>query len=174
MKTLALLSLLLLSCIAAAGSTFEPYTDRMGSDYTSIEMGAPDPYLCQQACENDYKCRAWTYVRPHTIQGPIPLCWLKSAVPAPEGRGCCVSGVVDQGGPTGMEWDTDRMGLDYHSFQMSSADPALCRMACDDDARCRAWTFVHPHTIQGPYPLCWLKGGVPAPAKRSCCVSGVK
>ena len=144
----------------------------MGSDFNGFEMRDADPVLCQQACESDARCRAWTYVHPDTIQGPVPRCWLKSAVPAPRASNCCVSGVVKA--RRGMEWDTDRMGQDYDSLELPSADPALCRQACDDDARCRSWTYVHPNSIQGPAPLCWLKGGVPAPVSRNCCVSGVK
>lgn len=68
----------------------------------------------------------------------------------------------------------DRPGLDYGSFDLAAADPALCRNACAADPKCMAWTYVKPDTIQGPRPRCWLKYGVPQPRSHSCCVSGVK
>ncbi|GEM_PF-4838239 len=73
-----------------------------------------------------------------------------------------------------MEWDTDRMGLDYSNFDLPEADPALCRDACARDSKCKAWTYVKPNTIQGPRPRCWLKYAVPRPSHNTCCVSGVK
>jgi hypothetical protein len=77
-------------------------------------------------------------------------------------------------GAGSMEWDTDRPGLDYDSFDLPQADPQLCQDACSDDERCKAWTYVKPDTTQGPNPRCWLKFEVPQPVKSDCCVSGVK
>ncbi len=74
----------------------------------------------------------------------------------------------------GLEWDTDRPGLDYHSMDLPSPDPNLCLRECYYDPQCQAWTYVKPNTIQGPYPRCWLKYAVPPPQLNSCCVSGVK
>lgn len=68
-------------------------TDRMGSDYSNFDLRAADPGICQQACSNDSRCRAWTYVHPNITQGPNPRCWLKHSVPKPKKSSCCVSGV---------------------------------------------------------------------------------
>jgi len=75
---------------------------------------------------------------------------------------------------TTYEIDTDRMGMDYTSFNLPRANAHLCQKACMKDRRCKAWTYVKPYTIQGSNPRCWLKYGVPKPLKRSCCISGVK
>ncbi len=74
----------------------------------------------------------------------------------------------------GMEQDTDRPGADYGHIIPAAADPALCQKACQDDAQCKAWTYVKPNTVQGPSPNCWLKHIVPAANRNSCCVSGTK
>ena len=71
------------------------------------------------------------------------------------------------------EWNTDRPGGDYRSFDLAQADPQLCRRACSRESRCRAWTYVKPGTIQGPRPRCWLKDRVPVARSHNCCVSGV-
>ena len=71
----------------------EPDTDRPGMDYTSFDLPYADPKLCMEACNRDPRCRAWTYVKPNTIQGPRPRCWLKHSVPPPKPHYCCVSGV---------------------------------------------------------------------------------
>lgn len=74
------------------GRTFEYDTDRMGSDFTNLILNIPDPMLCQQACDNNNKCIAWTYVKPNTIQGPNPICWLKDSVPQAMRNINCISG----------------------------------------------------------------------------------
>jgi hypothetical protein len=73
-----------------------------------------------------------------------------------------------------MEYSIDRPGLDYRSFDLRVNNPAACRDACLGEARCQAWTFVRPNTIQGPHPRCWLKYDVPQARRNNCCVSGVK
>ncbi len=72
--------------------TWEPDTDRPGSDLRSFALDTADPQLCAQACANDPKCRAFTYVKPG-IQGSKARCWLKSGVPSPRAKPCCISGV---------------------------------------------------------------------------------
>jgi hypothetical protein len=72
-----------------------------------------------------------------------------------------------------MEYDTDRPGQDYESFDLAASDPALCENACNGQTRCVAWTYVKPG-VQGPHPRCWLKHTVPAAVHNECCVSGVK
>jgi hypothetical protein len=65
----------------------------------------------------------------------------------------------------------NRPGKDYKSIELPSADPALCRRACDGDAQCRAYTYVKPG-VQGPSARCWLKSEVPPGMRDECCVSG--
>ncbi|MBW2260105.1 MAG: PAN domain-containing protein [Deltaproteobacteria bacterium] len=67
--------------------------DRMGQDYKNFDLPKADPRICQEECAADPKCKAWTYVKPNTIQGPRPRCWLKHSVPASRKSDCCVSGV---------------------------------------------------------------------------------
>jgi len=68
-------------------------TDRPGSDYKNFKLPYPDYKLCKEACEREPACKAWTYVKPFTIQGPQAWCWLKNAVPNPVKKDCCISGV---------------------------------------------------------------------------------
>ena len=74
----------------------------------------------------------------------------------------------------GMEQNTDRPdgGL-IRNFSPASADPALCQKACKDDARCKAWTYVKPNTIQGPLPNCWLKSEAGRAYPNESCISGL-
>jgi len=73
----------------------------------------------------------------------------------------------------GMEWNTDRPGSDFRSFPLSKDDPNICRNACMNEPRCKAWTYVRSN-IQGPRPMCWLKNAVPQPVENQNCLSGVK
>lgn len=83
-------------CIAvlsfSPAEAFETDTDRPGMDYKNFNLTAADPALCENACNGDAACKAWTYVKPQ-IQGPQPRCWLKTSVTAPKSNTCCVSGV---------------------------------------------------------------------------------
>jgi hypothetical protein len=72
-----------------------------------------------------------------------------------------------------LEYDTNRSGGDYRNFELSQADPAICRNECQSDATCRSFTYVKPG-VQGANARCWLKSDVPAASANNCCVSGVK
>ena len=72
-----------------------------------------------------------------------------------------------------VEIATNRYGIDYVSMTIIENRPDICRDACGEDDRCRAYTYVQPG-IQGPHGVCWLKSGVPLPTPDACCVSGVK
>jgi len=66
-------------------------TNRQGGDYTSLDLQAPDPGICESTCMGDARCLAWTFVQPG-IQGPSARCWPKNSVPPPSANNCCVSG----------------------------------------------------------------------------------
>jgi len=88
------------------GHGMELSIDRLGGDYRDFDLPRPDPRLCRQACERDRRCKAWTYVKPNTIQGPRPRCWLKNVVPSPKRNEACISGVKKVAGisrPQGSE-----------------------------------------------------------------------
>jgi len=95
---------------------FEWDIDRLGSDYSNFDLPVANPQLCKDACDRDPKCKAWTYVKPNTIQGPRPRCWLKYAVPNPLKSTCCVSGVkgIAAPQPSGRDYTPQpRTGRDY-------------------------------------------------------------
>jgi hypothetical protein len=70
--------------------------DRAGGDYRRLDLRTSDPTLCEEACANDARCVAWTYVKPHTVKGPRPTCWLKSSVPEKREVSHCVTGIKIQ------------------------------------------------------------------------------
>ncbi len=80
--------------ITADANGMEQDTDRPGGgDFRHVVPTADDPALCQQACQADVQCKAWTYVKPNTVQGAQPNCWLKTGIPPAMYNTCCVSGV---------------------------------------------------------------------------------
>ena len=82
----------------------QPDTNRPGHDFRNFSPERPDPALCQQACQEDPRCRAFTYVKPG-IQGRRAHCWLKDQAVAPVPDPCCASGEVARGAspPPGRE-----------------------------------------------------------------------
>ena len=81
----------------SVSSTVEWNTDRPGYDFKSIVLPKADPMLCKRICMNNPRCKAWTYVKPYTIQGSAPKCWLKYTVPRAIYSRYCVSGVIKRG-----------------------------------------------------------------------------
>lgn len=76
--------------------------------------------------------------------------------------------------PTGLEFNTDRMGFDYADFDLPLPEPQLCRQVClADAANCRAFTYANPGVYGRPSAHCWLKNPAPAPSANACCVSGL-
>lgn len=93
------LRLLFMTCLylifSAETLRAEPVRENVnlpGMDYRNFSLPSPDPKLCEQACSEDPKCMAFTYVKPG-IQGREARCWLKSGVPQPVRDPNCVSGV---------------------------------------------------------------------------------
>ncbi len=81
-----------------SGTIGQPSVDRPGSDFHHFDSflgGDVTPQLCYTACFFSEKCRAWTFVRPNTVQGPKGVCWLKDSVPAAKPNSCCVSGAFE-------------------------------------------------------------------------------
>ena len=132
--------------------TYEVNVDFPGSDIRSIDLPRQDARLCQQQCNDEPRCRAWTYNGPPRVNRPI--CWIKSAVPKPQaGEEGTVSGVVR---PTPFkptfEPGMDFRGNDYNKIDLSDSDPRSCQQECQADDRGRAWAY------NGPGPLIPLAG----------------
>ncbi|MEM9626885.1 MAG: PAN domain-containing protein [Pseudomonadota bacterium] len=64
---------------------YEPFVDRPGSDLRFLPGRTAGE--CQQACQADSACKAWTQV------AGAKQCFLKDAVPPARFNGCCTSGV---------------------------------------------------------------------------------
>ena len=162
---------------------FQGYFQRINNQYEELA------HECRRACEQDTRCKAWTFVRGddgsivgRTSQGTTwrlrGRCWLKDDVPEPVVNRICISGVKPppptvQAHPRGWEVHIDRPGGDYRNFPQSRNNPAECQEACQRDPRCRAWTSVQPDRRRGR-AHCWLKDTVPAHNRDDRCVSGVK
>ena len=79
--------------------------------------------------------------------------------------------VETRAGP--IENAIDRYGGDYRQFEILS-DPKteVCKLACEGENRCRAWTYVRPGYL-GTTARCYLKDKIKRPRRSPCCISGV-
>ena len=66
MASLLLISITLVVCLA-----METNIDRPGMDYSSFDLAVADPGLCEQACNGDPNCRAFSFVKPD-FRGQTP------------------------------------------------------------------------------------------------------
>jgi hypothetical protein len=142
--------------------------DRPGSDISFADLAAADPNLCEQSCDANGACRAWTYTKPG-VKGPAARCYLKGSVPAAVSDPCCVSGIRP---PPGAAVGEDMPGSDISFSDLATDDPNLCSAACLGNGACEAWTYTHPG-VKGPAARCYLKNARPPIVADPCCVSGV-
>ena len=154
--------------------------DRSGGDYARFVVPSADPAVCSARCDREARCRAWTFSYPNTAASGganVATCWLKQQVTSPIENPCCVSGVkgggLGENRPGPIENAIDRGGGDYKNFEMAANSSAeACNKACEDDNRCRAWTFARSGYV-GPAARCYLKDKITRPRRKPCCVSGV-
>ena len=172
--------LLVLVVAAAAmmpqGARAQVNFDRPGTDYLRAPVSSNDPADCALMCERDRRCRSWTFSYPQPPEDGA-FCWLKSGVPQRSASNCCVSGVRGAGviepRNGSLEASIDRFGGDYRSFELKSgeADDA-CKAACEEDNKCRAWTFARAGLV-GRNARCFLKNQIKPPRRKPGFVSGV-
>lgn len=67
------------------------------------------------------------------------------------------------------EYDTNRLGMDYLTMEISKPSPQECEDLCAAEKRCSAWTYIKPadNLIKAK---CGLKKVVPAAVPNECCV----
>jgi hypothetical protein len=150
--------------------------DRPGGDYQRTLVPSGDPIVCALMCERDRKCRAWSFHYP-TSGADKAICWLKSTVPNRVENSSSVSGVRGAGvverRDGKAEMFTDRPGGDYRSFDTSSDDGgAACKAACEQDDKCRAWSYARPG-YAAANATCFLKNQVKPPRRKPGVMSGV-
>jgi hypothetical protein len=172
LMTLALLAAIAVARPAQAQSNF----DRPGGDYQSSPVASGDPADCALTCERDRHCRAWSFNYPTDVAGGA-VCWLKNNVPARVQDNCCVSGVRGAGvvepRNNAVETSIDRFGGDYRNFGLKSGDgDDICKAACTDDNKCRAWTYARPGYV-AKEAHCFLKKDIKPPRHKAGFISGV-
>ncbi|NWG72269.1 MAG: PAN domain-containing protein [Parvularculaceae bacterium] len=162
MRILFFLAAWLLSGVASAQVVIEDMSVRPGGDYRVFDIPPPAPPghgprvswgACRIECNEDYRCRAWTYEYP-PFGGGVGVCRLKERVSAPAPDPCCVSGVkptapVLPSGETYYEHDTARDGDLMRDFVLQKYDQKawMCEYACLIELdwltgdRCRSWSF---------------------------------
>lgn len=91
--------LFLISIALVDSLAVESNIDRPGMDYSNFDLPSPDYAICENACNGDPNCRAFTYVKPG-VQGASARCWLKNGIPSAVPNDCCDSGVKGSTGIT--------------------------------------------------------------------------
>jgi hypothetical protein len=75
--------------VAAQNTPADILRDTMiqSGDYDSFQIQGPRAGIaCQEACNSDTRCKAWTYIRP------VSQCRLKFTAGLPVKNGCCIAG----------------------------------------------------------------------------------
>jgi hypothetical protein len=171
---------LALAALAAMPAHAQRGFDRPGGDYARFVVPSGDPAVCSARCDRDARCRAWTFSYPGTVAiggSTSAMCWLKNEVKPQVENPCCVAGVKGGGivemRPGPIENAVDRFGGDYRHFDLpSNPKVEACKQTCEEENRCRAWTYVRPGYLAAS-ARCYLKDKLTPPRRRPCCMSGV-
>ena len=95
---------LALAAASAPGGEDQPKfltdTNLFGKDIRDFDLPEESPRLCYQACVEEKRCHAFTYLRPYGWPGAgaAAHCWIKYGVSTDvRHEHCCVSGIVRPG-----------------------------------------------------------------------------
>ncbi|NVN85391.1 MAG: PAN domain-containing protein [Rhodopseudomonas sp.] len=173
---LALAACLMSAALSTGPARAQANFDRPGGDYLRSPVQSGDPADCAIVCERDRHCRSWTFAYP-TAPDQGAVCWLKSSVPQRVPNNCCVSGVRGAGvlepRNSSIEASIDRFGGDYRNLELNKGDGSdACKALCEDDHKCRAWTYARPGYV-GKSPHCFLKKDIKPPRRKPGFISGV-
>lgn len=153
--------------------------DLYGADIHSLR--SDDIGACALACTSmDHACRAFTF----NIEAASRFhdCYLKGPGATPDGNQVAITGMVlqpeDRDAPTfrigtidpvhGVMRDIDLPGGDMSSRPSGHTSANACRLACVENDRCQAFTFVESNR------QCWLKSNPSRMRQARGMVSGVK
>ncbi len=155
--------------------------DLFGDDI-SLSRVADAAECATQCLTMNGECKAFTFnSNPKVSKGPN--CFLKSSAGRADGNSVAFSGRFLSGAeadPPAMTLGTiDPQSALYDDVDLPGGDlsrrpeqaaktPLDCRLACIDDKRCVAFTYVKPKKE------CWLKGAVGTPRFAKGMVSGLK
>jgi hypothetical protein len=140
--------------------------DIYGFDLPNMPLKGSTLVLCEQACEANRDCKAYTFTRRNSA------CFLKSS-----GFRVLGNPQADAGYKTEIEASlhastitvyerTDLPGGDYKD--LSSVTFEQCTDYCETDRRCASFTYTRRSST------CWLKSTVPTPKPFKAGISGVK
>ncbi len=155
--------------------------DLFGDDISSLRVD--DAATCATSClVMGGECKAFTFnANPKIKKGPN--CFLKSSTGRADGNSVAFSGrflSAAEEDPSSITLGTiDPQSALYDDIDLPGGDlsrrpersartPLDCRLACIDEARCVAFTYIKPKKE------CWLKGTIGTPILGKGMVSGLK
>lgn len=155
--------------------------DLFGDDISSLRVS--DAAACATSClVMNGECKAFTFnANPKIKKGPN--CFLKSSTGRADGNSVAFSGrflSAAEDDPSSITLGTiDPQSALYDDIDLPGGDlsrrpdrsaktPLDCRLACIDEARCVAFTYIKPKKE------CWLKGSIGTPMFGKGMVSGLK
>lgn len=149
-------------------------------------LPSPFPDMCKASCDNDPRCKAWTYVKPGVqtwISRDKAVCWLKHSVPARKNNPNTISGTKQVPLPPPPEISMTSMenvkfvnAQPYKSFPLEYFENSRrCEVKCEVDLSCYAWSFLRKSSrLPIGDNTCQMYSGYPSSVRDTCCVSGYK
>ncbi len=114
--------------------------ERPGAAYEVLKIDPPSPDACRQACMEDPRCMAYSYVKPG-FQGGKARCWLKETVTPAWSSDCCMSGIKD--------YDTLAETETFNAITLTGADGAEAGLdLCRDGEHDCGWPTANAYCAQ--------------------------
>jgi hypothetical protein len=134
-----------------------------GNDFLSFAAGRNDWKACSKACDVNGSCKAWSLYSPDDNKD-VSYCWLKSREGNLTATYNTVSGPKTAQtpipAPGRIEKGTAFVGQALYDSSVNYDDTAACKVQCETNRYCVAWSLFNPEKKNASSAKCHLYGQV--------------
>ena len=134
-----------------------------GNDFMSFAAGRDDWKACSKACDLNGACKAWSLYSPDDNKS-VSYCWMKSRVGEVTATYNTVSGPKTAQAPFPSPGKIEKgkamVGAVISETSLQHGETAACKMQCETNRQCVAWSLFNPEKKKGYSAKCHLHGQV--------------
>jgi PAN domain len=124
----------------------------VGNDFMSFAAGRDDWKACSKACDLNGACKAWSLYSPDDNKD-VSYCWMKSRVGEVTATHNTVSGPKTAQTPIPSPGKIEKgkafIGQVLYDSSVEYGDTATCKMRCETNRYCVAWSLFNPDSKKG-------------------------
>jgi hypothetical protein len=135
----------------------------VGNDLMSFAAGRDDWKACSKACDLNGGCKAWSLYSPEDNKS-VSYCWMKSRVGEVTATYNTVSGPKTAQAPIPAPGKIEKgkafVGAVISETSLQHGETAACKLQCETNRNCVAWSLFNPEKKKGYSAKCHLHGQV--------------